>query len=546
MADKALLLNHHERQMCCNIFKFSVIDTPNTSIDQGTDNGPSELQDKTSNAMPGNKDSCEEVSTDCDEPPVKKVKVEDGADMLTLDDTKLDNAKPKKNTPRSNSKTKTGFTSPKQTKTTPSKQGSNKVDNKKLNKQVKNKLDKAVNNNLDKQANKLDEQVKNQLDKPVKKKKIQDKCVIVNHSPTSCTIKLDINPKTPENGKRKRGRPRKDLVFRVGNNKSEEPVTLTKKQKTEKSPLPANTLPNTQSSSSAESEKSDGASDTNSISSMDIESRKSLSKTREYVCAVCEKPDNLLSCEGVCNTAYHKECLTSDVTPEKFICDKCTTGNHTCFVCSKTDNVIKCSSQNCGKFYHLDCIKTLDPKINNETFICPLHHCNVCGTSKTSKSKRRLTCCTRCPVAYHSSTCIVAGSLPITLQYLVCNRHFIADPKKAHHLHVNVNWCFVCSIGGTLICCESCPAAFHPECIEETGIPEGHFFCRDCKDGKELLYGEIVWVKLGMYRYRTNMLTYFLCFKILTCLQNQLDMDFRLDFQQCPSEIFSLIIFSDG
>ena len=83
----------------------------------------------------------------------------------------------------------------------------------------------------------------------------------------------------------------------------------------------------------------------------------------------------------------------------------------------------------------------------------------------------------------------------------MCSKHFLREKNKAHHTHVNVNWCFVCSIGGTLICCESCPAAFHPECISYEGIPEGHFFCKDCTEGKELLYGEIVWVKLGMYRY---------------------------------------------
>jgi hypothetical protein len=510
MADEALPLNHHERQESFNVLTFSIVETPDTGVDQGTGDVPGEFEDKTSNATPGKmNDGHEDISTDGDEPPVKKTRVDD-ADMLTMDGTKPDNAKPKNNSPRKRSKStvkQTALTTPKQMKTTPNKQVNNKVNkpvnkelakhvNKKLDQPGKNKLDKPVNNN------KLDiKQVTNKLDKQVKNKKIKDNCIFVNHSPTACTVQMSISPKTPENGKRKRGRPRKDLLFLVGHSKTEKAVTLAKKLKIEKIRLSANTLPNNLSSPSAESEKSDGASDTNSISSIDIESRKSLSKIKEFVCAVCEKPDNLLICEGICNSAYHKDCLTRDVLPEKFICDKCTTGNHTCFVCGKADNVIKCSSQNCGKCYHLDCIKTLDPKIKDKNFICPLHHCNVCGTKKSSTLKRRLTCCARCPVAYHSSTCIVAGSLPITTGYLVCNRHFIADPKKAHHLHVNVNWCFVCSIGGTLICCESCPAAFHAECIEEAGIPEGRFFCRDCKDGKEMLYGEIVWVKLGMYRY---------------------------------------------
>ena len=474
LADDALLLNLEERLNCSNIFRFSEVKTPNIDTEH------SELEDKTLDTTPGN-DSQENISFDGEEPPVKKVKVDNGEDVLDNDNTNVLDAKPEKSTPKSSSQKPVNRT-PKQTKTTPNK--TNRKANKEVAKRVnKGHSNKPVKSKQDSPSNKVDEQVT----------KIKDKYLVVNHSPTLCTVKMDINPKTPENGKRKRGRPRKDLVFHVAN-KDQPTVTVVKKLRTEKSL-------SSESSPSAESERSDGASDTNSISSVDLESRKSSSKIREYVCKVCEKPDDLLICEGVCNNAYHKDCLTSDNIPEKFMCDECTTGNHTCFVCSNTDNVVKCSFQNCGKFYHLDCIKSVDPKVKDENFICPLHQCNVCGTSKNANSKRRLACCTRCPVAYHSSTCIVAGSLPITSQHLVCNRHFIADPKKAHHLHVNVNWCFVCSIGGTLICCESCPAAFHPECIEETGIPEGRFFCRDCKDGKELLYGEIVWVKLGMYRY---------------------------------------------
>ena len=104
------------------------------------------------------------------------------------------------------------------------------------------------------------------------------------------------------------------------------------------------------------------------------------------------------------------------------------------------------------------------------------------------------------PTAYHQAGCVVAGCIPVTPQTMVCAKHFWPTKTKAHHSHVNVNWCFVCSIGGTLICCESCPAAFHPECISYEGIPEGHFFCKDCTEGKSLLYGDIVWVKLGLYR----------------------------------------------
>jgi len=56
-------------------------------------------------------------------------------------------------------------------------------------------------------------------------------------------------------------------------------------------------------------------------------------------------------------------------------------------------------------------------------------------------------------------------------------------------------------LGGTLLCCDSCPAAYHAECLE--GSPseqEGAWYCKDCHVGRQPHYGDIVWVKLGSYR----------------------------------------------
>nr|XP_021516018.1 histone-lysine N-methyltransferase NSD3 isoform X5 [Meriones unguiculatus] len=57
-----------------------------------------------------------------------------------------------------------------------------------------------------------------------------------------------------------------------------------------------------------------------------------------------------------------------------------------------------------------------------------------------------------------------------------------------------------CEKGGRLLCCESCPASFHPECLS-INMPEGCWNCNDCKAGKKLHYKQIVWVKLGNYRW---------------------------------------------
>ncbi|KAL9982434.1 hypothetical protein ACROYT_G004474 [Oculina patagonica] len=226
-------------------------------------------------------------------------------------------------------------------------------------------------------------------------------------------------------------------------------------------------------------------------------------KDKEAVCIVCEQQENLIFCEGICGNAFHLDCIGLSVVPKgKFVCDECVTGNHCCFVCRQTGNVKQCSQPMCTKHYHEECLKTFKTaKFDGDRFFCPLHFCSTCVTNKSSVARGRMIRCVRCPTAYHLSGCLVAGCIPISSHFMVCAKHFLREKNKAHHTHVNVNWCFVCSIGGTLICCESCPAAFHPECISYEGIPEGHFFCKDCTENKQLLYGDIVWVKLGMYRW---------------------------------------------
>ncbi|XP_068708846.1 histone-lysine N-methyltransferase NSD2-like isoform X2 [Montipora foliosa] len=226
-------------------------------------------------------------------------------------------------------------------------------------------------------------------------------------------------------------------------------------------------------------------------------------REKDGVCIVCEQQENLIFCEGICGNAFHLDCIGLSVVPKgKFVCDECVTGNHSCFVCRQAGNVKQCSQPLCTKHYHDECVKKFKTaKFDSDRFFCPLHFCSTCVSNKSVVSRGRMIRCVRCPTAFHISGCLVAGCIPISSNLMVCSKHFIRDKSKAHHTHVNVNWCFVCSIGGTLICCESCPAAFHPECISYEGIPEGHFFCKDCAEGKQLVYGEIVWVKLGMYRW---------------------------------------------
>jgi len=58
--------------------------------------------------------------------------------------------------------------------------------------------------------------------------------------------------------------------------------------------------------------------------------------------------------------------------------------------------------------------------------------------------------------------------------------------------------------GGTLVCCDTCPASFHVECIEEGKGPreeDAQWQCSECIDHQKPKYGDIVWVKFACYRW---------------------------------------------
>ncbi len=93
---------------------------------------------------------------------------------------------------------------------------------------------------------------------------------------------------------------------------------------------------------------------------------------------------------------------------------------------------------------------------------------------------------------------MAAGTVQITAYHIVCPKHF---DSKASNSHLNANWCFLCSKGGSLICCEKCPASFHAECLGLENPPEGLYFCDSCETGRMPLYNEVIWAKMGSYRY---------------------------------------------
>lgn len=229
---------------------------------------------------------------------------------------------------------------------------------------------------------------------------------------------------------------------------------------------------------------------------------------KENICQVCEQTGELLLCEGQCCGAFHLPCISLAQAPKgKFICPECKSGVHTCFVCKKRgEDVRRCMIPVCGKFYHGECIAAFGPTAPtaNRGFRCSIHACLTCYISNpngSNLSKGRLVRCVRCPVAYHATDqCMAAGCRVLSSNSILCPNHFTPRKGVKNHEHVNVSWCFVCTEGGSLLCCESCPAAFHRECLN-IDMPKGSWFCNDCKSGRKPRIKDILWVKVGRYRW---------------------------------------------
>uniref|UniRef100_A0A3Q1GRC9 Histone-lysine N-methyltransferase NSD3 n=1 Tax=Acanthochromis polyacanthus TaxID=80966 RepID=A0A3Q1GRC9_9TELE len=249
------------------------------------------------------------------------------------------------------------------------------------------------------------------------------------------------------------------------------------------------------------------ASDTQSVDS-GLSRQDSSTGKRDTVCQICEVyGEGLVVCEGECSRQFHLECLGLSSPPEgRFTCLECRNGNHPCFSCKAAGReVTRCSVSGCGCYYHEDCVRKLPGATSSSGggFTCPQHSCSTCCLERDLQraSKGRLIRCIRCPLAYHTGdSCVAAGSVIITHHIMICSNHGSAKRNGLLSSPVNVGWCFLCARGGKLLCCDSCPASFHPECLEME-MPEGSWSCSDCRAGKKPHYKQIVWVKLGNYRW---------------------------------------------
>lgn len=245
-------------------------------------------------------------------------------------------------------------------------------------------------------------------------------------------------------------------------------------------------------------------------------------------------------------------------------CRECRTGEYSaCFICHKSPDGVqdllgmtRCTMSNCGRSFHMKCLDQWPQtkKSNNNEFICPHHQCHLCISddpkSKNFKQTKKLYKCILCPTAYHlDQNCMPAGTEVVGAFAIICQRHFPLETRKKvvtvvvkkepeeeeeeennnnnneidekpskpqkppkHrqplYLALNVNWCFICAQGGSLLCCDQCPSAFHLDCLKlnaskqtELEQEQERFLCEECELGRFPLYGELVWAKFGNYRW---------------------------------------------
>lgn len=238
---------------------------------------------------------------------------------------------------------------------------------------------------------------------------------------------------------------------------------------------------------------------------------------RGSVCTVCTKPNDLVKCGKCCNF-YHLACLSdTPIKPDPvgesktFNCSDCILQKPpSCFVCNDGNDTVKeepkfrCVMNGCAKQYHLSCL-ALFPQhkftgtAKASTLFCPNHSCHTCVSddprSNATTTKGHLVRCIKCPSSYHTEAkCIPAGSQILSYAAMICPKHNLEECS------LNVNWCFLCCKGGSLICCETCPTAFHLECLKFTP-PEGKYICEECESGRMPLYNEVVWAKYGIFRF---------------------------------------------
>ena len=240
------------------------------------------------------------------------------------------------------------------------------------------------------------------------------------------------------------------------------------------------------------------------------------------LCIICLEEGNRLIACSQCNQTAHHDCLGLRRLPAlPFVCDDCVLVGLTCFYCKSSEGeLLSCSYYACVKRYHRKCINNIDGFKSHASgaLTCPLHYCVRCAAADERPNPPRapLVSCSKCLLTLHNhNQCLIAGCEVTGSRSMVCYKHLKKPLKKTTYnerkkpipVCVNLDWCYTCGNGGTLVCCDLCSSAYHEECISSqqpaTDVPvptSDRWVCPDCTRYQMLTYGSLAWCKCGRHR----------------------------------------------
>ncbi|XP_019849341.1 PREDICTED: histone-lysine N-methyltransferase NSD2-like [Amphimedon queenslandica] len=240
------------------------------------------------------------------------------------------------------------------------------------------------------------------------------------------------------------------------------------------------------------------------------------------ICSICDNPSNptqcIITCKGHCLNSFHVDCLGLISPPSfPFVCDECTLSPSVCYACKKpsvdpVSSLVPCSHHSCSQLYHLSCIRScgnfkFDSSNPNVILSCGLHSCAkcVCSDGPPVTGNQKLMQCLKCPLSLHKYSCLIAGCEVLSDKTMICYRHLSISSSMPQSLrHFNMNTCLDCGEPGSLICCDSCSAAYHVKCLpdeDQSRAGQERWLCPNCVSYDLPTYGSIVMVKCGAYRW---------------------------------------------
>ncbi|XP_022096369.1 bromodomain adjacent to zinc finger domain protein 1A-like [Acanthaster planci] len=109
-----------------------------------------------------------------------------------------------------------------------------------------------------------------------------------------------------------------------------------------------------------------------------------------------------------------------------------------------------------------------------------IDHLDICGGCGHGGE---MVLCRKCPCAYHAECLQPPRHKPPQAKWLCPACSLKRRPNGASGSDAHDDTCTNCGHGGELICCDTCPKAFHMECCKPplARVPKGQWSCEVCK-----------------------------------------------------------------